>query len=63
MVKFVAHKGLWVGLVEALADCDALMSLAAHAMAPPDGGPMCRPRLVPPCRGSSGALGKLGAGD
>ncbi|KAG2424293.1 hypothetical protein HXX76_014671 [Chlamydomonas incerta] len=54
VVKFVAHKALWVGLVEALADCDALMSLAAHAMAPPDGGPMCRPCLVPPRRDSSG---------
>ncbi|KAG2440549.1 hypothetical protein HYH02_010133 [Chlamydomonas schloesseri] len=57
VVKFVAHKALWVGLVEALADCDALMSLAAHALAPPDGGPMCRPSLVHPRRDGSGSSG------
>ncbi|KAG2496433.1 hypothetical protein HYH03_005657 [Edaphochlamys debaryana] len=50
VVRFVSHKALWVRVVEAVADLDALMSLAGHALAPPDGGPMCRPRLVPPIR-------------
>lgn len=47
VVRFVSHKSLWVGLVEAVAELDALLSLAAHALAPPDGGLMCRPELVP----------------
>ncbi len=52
VVRFVSHKSLWVGLVEAVAELDALLSLAAHALAPPDGGPMCRPELVPGERGA-----------
>ncbi|EFJ45822.1 hypothetical protein VOLCADRAFT_105835 [Volvox carteri f. nagariensis] len=59
LVKFVSHKALWVAVVEAVADLDALMSLAAHAMSPPDGGPMCRPKLVPPAARDS-AAGKTG---
>ncbi len=47
LIKFVSHKSLWVAVVEAVADLDALMSLAAHAMSAPDCGPMCRPKLVP----------------
>ncbi|KXZ50845.1 hypothetical protein GPECTOR_15g531 [Gonium pectorale] len=46
VVRFVQHRSLWVGLVEAVAEADALFSLAAHAMSASDGGPMCRPCLV-----------------
>ncbi|GFR46109.1 hypothetical protein Agub_g7597, partial [Astrephomene gubernaculifera] len=54
VVRFVSHRPLWVALVEAVAEVDALMSLAAHALAPPDGGVMCRPQLLPPQRGGEG---------
>ncbi|GLC55756.1 hypothetical protein PLESTB_001025500 [Pleodorina starrii] len=54
LVKFVSHKALWVAVVEAVAELDALMSLAAHSMSPPDGGPMCRPKLVPSRASASG---------
>ncbi|GIL60874.1 hypothetical protein Vafri_15713 [Volvox africanus] len=47
LVKFASHKALWVAVIEAVADLDALMSLATHALSSPDGGPMCRPKLIP----------------
>ncbi|GIL69309.1 hypothetical protein Vretimale_13435 [Volvox reticuliferus] len=47
LIKFVSNKALWVAVIEAVADLDALMSLAAHALSSTDGGPMCRPKLIP----------------
>jgi len=44
--RFVDDRELWVGAVEAVAELDALMSLAAHAINAE--GAVCRPRLVAP---------------
>ena len=38
---------MWEAALEAVAELDALMSLAAVADAGTDTGPMCRPKLVP----------------
>jgi hypothetical protein len=46
--RFAAEHGAWEGALDAAADLDALMSLAACAEAGGAQGPMCRPRLLPP---------------
>ena len=48
--RFVDARDLWVGAVEAVADLDALMSLAAHALHAD--GSVCRPKLVAPPHGA-----------
>ena len=45
--RFAAAHDVWEAALEAAAELDALMSLAAVADAGTDTGPMCRPRLVP----------------
>ncbi|KAF5838281.1 muts domain V-domain-containing protein [Dunaliella salina] len=44
--RFVEDRELWVGAVESVAELDALMSLAAHALNAE--GSVCRPKLLPP---------------
>jgi len=44
MRKFSEHKDLWTAAVEAIADLDALMSLAKSAAC--SAGPMCRPEFI-----------------
>jgi hypothetical protein len=43
--RFVEDSSLWVGAVEAVAELDALTSLASHALNAE--GAVCRPRFVP----------------
>jgi hypothetical protein len=50
--RFVSHKELWMGAVGAVAELDALMSLAAAALN--GDGPMCR------CGGGGGGGGGPG---
>eukprot|EP00983_Pelagomonas_calceolata_P085529 1156580-Pelagomonas_calceolata.AAC.2 len=46
--RFVEDRELWVRAVEAVAELDALMSLAAHALNAE--GSVCRPKLLPPAQ-------------
>lgn len=46
--KFSAQKDIWTGAVDALAQVDALMSLAAAAELGGTHGDMCRPNFLPP---------------
>ncbi len=45
--RFAREHAVWEAAVEAMAELDALMSLAAVADVGSAQGPMCRPRLVP----------------
>lgn len=45
--RFAREHAVWEAAVEAMAELDALMSLAAVADVGSSQGPMCRPRLVP----------------
>ena len=47
MQRFAAEHGVWQAALEAVAELDALMSLAHAADMGTAAGPMCRPRLVP----------------
>ena len=53
MRKFSEHKDLWVAAVEAIADLDALMSLAKSAAC--SAGPMCRPEFLSWNEGQQGS--------
>ena len=45
--RFAGAHGAWEAALDAVANLDALMSLAACAEAGGAQGPMCRPKLVP----------------
>ena len=49
MRQFAKSHGVWEAAVDAVAELDALMSLAAVADIFSIYGPMCRPKLVEPC--------------
>ena len=46
--RFSQHRSLWGGVVEAMAQVDALASLAAAANDASAHGPVCRPQFVSP---------------
>lgn len=47
--RFAREHAVWEAAVEAIAELDALMSLAAVAEVSTSQGPMCRPKLLEPC--------------
>ena len=49
MRQFAMSHAVWEAAVDAVAELDALMSLAAVADVFSIHGPMCRPKLVEPC--------------
>ena len=55
LVQFARHAGLWQAAVKAMAELDALMSLAYAAQFAGDGAPMCRPNFVEPDAASPSA--------
>lgn len=46
MKQFAEKHALWMGAVEAMAQLDALLSLACAAAFGADGEPMCRPTFL-----------------
>lgn len=48
MQQFAREHAVWEAAVEAVAELDALMSLAAVADVGSSQGPMCRPKLIAP---------------
>jgi hypothetical protein len=56
--KFSVQKDIWTGAVDALAQVDALMSLAAAAELGGTHGAMCRPTFLPPDEASGRQVNK-----
>ncbi|KAK9807187.1 hypothetical protein WJX73_005617 [Symbiochloris irregularis] len=48
LMRFSQHRDTWGGAVEAMAQLDALASLAAAAMDASANGPVCRPEFIAP---------------